>query len=65
MTHWVTRSILALMALGGCAVLAFGPRPAAYIPENRVRVQYWEKWTGLEAEQMKIIVKAFNDTVGK
>ena len=28
-------------------------------------VQYWEKWTGTEADQMKQIVDDFNNSVGK
>jgi ABC-type glycerol-3-phosphate transport system substrate-binding protein len=53
------------MILSAAAMLAFGPRPQMNSPEGRVRIQYWEKWTGLEADQMKEVVDAFNNTVGK
>ncbi|HEY1921472.1 MAG TPA: hypothetical protein VGG44_01805, partial [Tepidisphaeraceae bacterium] len=34
-------------------------------PEGRIRIQYWDKWTGLEGQQMQNVVDAFNETVGK
>jgi multiple sugar transport system substrate-binding protein len=46
-------------------ILFFGPRPDADVPAGRVVVDYWEKWTGEEGEQMKSIVDDFNNTVGK
>jgi ABC-type glycerol-3-phosphate transport system substrate-binding protein len=56
---------MAMMIAAGLAMLVFGPRPRASGSSARVHIQYWEKWTGLEADQMKQIVDAFNDTVGK
>lgn len=53
------------MILAGGALLAFGPRSNANTPKGRVVVDYWEKWTGNEAAQMKLIVDDFNETVGK
>jgi|GEM_PF-361084 ABC-type glycerol-3-phosphate transport system substrate-binding protein len=53
------------MVAGAAAMLAFGPRPKMNAPEGRIRIQYWDKWTGLEAQQMKEIVDAFNNTAGK
>jgi len=47
------------------AMIAFGPRPDVAIPPGRVRISYWEKWNGLEADQAKEIVTRFNETVGK
>jgi ABC-type glycerol-3-phosphate transport system substrate-binding protein len=57
--------VLAFLVIGAAIILAFGPRPNMDAPPDRVRIQYWDKWTGLEGEQMKQIVDAFNDTVGK
>jgi ABC-type glycerol-3-phosphate transport system substrate-binding protein len=65
MTRLLSRVLLAILAACGVAILAFGPRAKSSTPPERVRVQYWEKWTGYQAEQMKNIVDAFNETVGK
>lgn len=53
--------------LGGLALwmLAFGPRPGGDLPKDRVVVSYWEKWTSKESEQMKQIVRDFNQGPGK
>jgi ABC-type glycerol-3-phosphate transport system substrate-binding protein len=56
---------MVLMIASAAAMLAFGPRPELGAPPHRVRIQYWEKWTGLEGQQMKEIVDTFNNTVGK
>ncbi len=53
------------MIASAATMLAFGPRPKMSAPEGRVRIQYWDKWTGLEGQQMKEVVDAFNNTVGK
>jgi ABC-type glycerol-3-phosphate transport system substrate-binding protein len=58
-------AVSVLLALAALGVLAFGPRPGATRPTDRVVVTYWEKWTNKEAEQMKQIVNDFNNTVGK
>jgi len=29
-------------------------------PEGRVRVSYWEKWTGMEKEAMEVVIRDFN-----
>lgn len=63
--HWIKRSIITLLLLGTAAVLIFGPRSNTPDVQGRVVVQYWEKWTGNEAAQMRQIVDGFNDTVGK
>lgn len=60
-----SKSVLVLMLLVAIAVLVFGPRAESDVPDGRVRVQYWEKWTGNEGEQMRQIVSDFNETVGK
>jgi maltose-binding protein MalE len=57
--------ILGLFAAPALALLALGPRPREEVPRDRVIVEYWEKWTGTEEQQMRQIVDAFNDTVGR
>ena len=57
--------ILSLLLLPALALLAFGPRDVEEVPRRRVVVEYWEKWTGLEEQQMRQIVDEFNDTVGR
>jgi ABC-type glycerol-3-phosphate transport system substrate-binding protein len=61
---WISRSILLLMVAAGAMLLALGPRPHGSIPKGRVVVQYWEKWSGLDAEPMRAVVDDFNATVG-
>lgn len=58
--------IVLLLAAAG-AVLAFGSRqdPRGRAPGGFTRIQYWEKWTGEEARQMRQIVDEFNNTVGQ
>jgi ABC-type glycerol-3-phosphate transport system substrate-binding protein len=56
---------LTLLVTGAGAILLFGPRPRFDVPPGRVRILYWEKWTGLEGQEMKQIVDEFNDTVGR
>lgn len=60
--RWI---VFTSMAAGGAALLVFGPRPEPDVPERRVVVTYWEKWTGTEGEQMRRIVDDFNRTVGR
>jgi ABC-type glycerol-3-phosphate transport system substrate-binding protein len=55
----------ALLLAPAAAILFFGPRQHAGVPKGRVVVTYWEKWTGPEERQMKIIVNEFNATVGR
>jgi multiple sugar transport system substrate-binding protein len=57
--------VIYAMALLAAGLLLFGPRANMNRPKDRVVVSYWEKWTGNEAEQMKQIVRDFNETVGK
>jgi len=46
--------LVALMYLG--AII----RPQPPVPPGRIRVAYWEKWTGFEGEAMRRVVNAFN-----
>jgi multiple sugar transport system substrate-binding protein len=55
--------ILLLVVLAG-GLLAFGPRADESLPKNRVVIDYWEKWTGNEEAQMRVIVDDFNNSVG-
>ena len=56
--------ILGLLIVPGVALLAFGPKADENIPAGRVVVDYWEKWSGEEEQQMRSIVDTFNDTEG-
>jgi multiple sugar transport system substrate-binding protein len=58
-------AFLLLLVLPALALIAFGPRSSEQLPPDRVVVEYWEKWTGNEERQMRQIVDAFNDTVGR
>ena len=60
--RWV---ILSLLVLAGAWIVIWGPRSSEARPEGYTVVRYWEKWTGDEAEKMKIIVRDFNATEGK
>src|SRR5256885_1661393 len=62
---WISRSILMVMIALGGLLLALGPRPQESIPAQRVVVQYWEKWSGADADPMRAVVEDFNSTVGK
>ncbi|MFP4355614.1 MAG: extracellular solute-binding protein [Phycisphaerae bacterium] len=59
------RLVLGVMAAGAAWLLVRGPRPDSDVPDDRVVVTYWEKWTGTEAAQLRSIVDEFNRTVGK
>jgi multiple sugar transport system substrate-binding protein len=57
--------IVPLLILSAAALIAFGPRAGDDAPAGRTVVEYWEKWTGVEEQQMRQIVEQFNDTVGR
>lgn len=66
MNHTLAKSVFfAPLLLAGAALLAFGPRARLSRPREAVVVSYWEKWTALEAAQMKEIVDDFNRSVGR
>jgi multiple sugar transport system substrate-binding protein len=60
-------AVITLMLATALGVLAFGPRGGRGIPTDRkvVVIDYWEKWTGNEGQQMAQIVDEFNNTVGR
>lgn len=58
------RVIVAIMLLAAVTVLALPRKQRSSVPRDRVEIRYWEKWSGVEAEQMKQIVEDFNRTVG-
>src|ERR1700733_5260595 len=62
---FISRVFLSILIAAAAAMLLFGPRPSAAEPPGRVVIQYWDKWTGLEGQQAKQVVDAFNATVGK
>jgi ABC-type glycerol-3-phosphate transport system substrate-binding protein len=47
------------------AILLTPPKQQVVVADDMVRIQYWEKWTGEEGRQMKIIVDDFNNSIGK
>lgn len=57
--------IPALLAVVGIGAVTseFLTRPPA--PTERVRITYWEKWTGFEFDAMKAVVDEFNRTQDK
>ncbi len=60
------RGVILAVILGvpALTLLAFGPRGRVDVPQDRVVVRYWEKWTGVEALAMQRIVDRFNETIG-
>jgi multiple sugar transport system substrate-binding protein len=56
--------IISILVAAAGALLVFGPRDIEALPKGRVVIDYWEKWTGNEASQMRQIVDDFNRTVG-
>jgi multiple sugar transport system substrate-binding protein len=58
---------IVMVALSAAAVLLllFGPGAKDAFPRDRVVVDYWEKWTGIEEAGMRQIVNDFNNTVGR
>jgi ABC-type glycerol-3-phosphate transport system substrate-binding protein len=61
----ISTILMATMIAAGLGILVFGPRPKVGGAGARVHIQYWDKWTGLEGDQMREIVDEFNNTVGK
>lgn len=57
--------VITILVAIGVLVLALGSRESRAVPGDSVRIQYWEKWTGDEAEGMRRIVDWFNETVGR
>ncbi len=60
--------VLILMGTVAIGLLVFGPRQGGrdtQLPDDVVIVDYWEKWTGQEGQQLRDIVDQFNRTVGK
>jgi ABC-type glycerol-3-phosphate transport system substrate-binding protein len=56
---------LLVLIIPGILLVAFGPRAGDEVPRDRVVVEYWEKWTGAEEQQMRQIVTDFNNSVGR
>src|SRR5437868_12847919 len=63
----IRRAVLGLLFMGAAALLILGPRPEGEHPADPsfTVIQYWEKWTGNEGEQLKQIVDLFNKTTGR
>src|SRR5215471_19145132 len=63
--RYVKYAIFSILLIAAGVLLARPPRMRETVPEGRVVIRYWEKWSGKEADQMKIIVDDFNNSVGK
>lgn len=55
------------IAIGGIGATAvgyalFGPSARRAGPTNRITLDYWEKWTGHEADAMEVVVNRFNES---
>jgi ABC-type glycerol-3-phosphate transport system substrate-binding protein len=53
------------MAAAGLGFIAFGPRASKARTDNRLVLDYWEKWTGLEGRAMQKVVDDFNASQSK
>jgi multiple sugar transport system substrate-binding protein len=58
------RAILLILVVPAVLLLAFGPRGIDKPPRDKVIVDYWEKWTGVEGRGIQTIVNDFNRTEG-
>lgn len=60
---WVMtrRAAVGAMAAAGLGFVALGPRGVDPRARGRVVLNYWEKWTGQEADAMRRVVDRFND----
>ena len=57
------RTALGLFAAAGAGYVAFGAgRDRVRHDGKRLILDYWEKWTGHEADAMKKVVEAFNQS---
>jgi multiple sugar transport system substrate-binding protein len=65
LSRFIKQTILVLLLAMAMYALVYGKRSALPLPAGTVELQYWEKWGGVEAAQMKEIVTDFNNTVGK
>ncbi|APR79128.1 N-Acetyl-D-glucosamine ABC transport system, permease protein 1 [Minicystis rosea] len=55
------RAFLSILVAVACLLIspwAYGEQAPS--PEGRVRVSYWEKWTGMEKEAMESVIADFN-----
>ena len=60
------RTALGLFAAAGAGYVALGAgRDRVRRDGNRIVLDYWEKWTGHEADAMKKVVDAFNESQGR
>jgi multiple sugar transport system substrate-binding protein len=56
----VSTVVLCLVAVAAIGYVTLGPRPQASDHGDRIVLNYWEKWTGSEAQAMQQVVEAFN-----
>lgn len=57
-------ALIVILGVPAVLLLVLGPRGRHDIPDDRVVIRYWEKWSGVEGLAMKRIVDRFNETVG-
>jgi len=60
------RSLLLVLVLGvpAAALLICGPQGSVNVPAGRTVIRYWEKWTGVEQQDIERLVRRFNETEG-
>jgi multiple sugar transport system substrate-binding protein len=56
------RAAVGALAAAGAGFALFGPRGAKEAVGNRLVLDYWEKWTGIEGRAMEAVVRDFNDS---
>jgi ABC-type glycerol-3-phosphate transport system substrate-binding protein len=61
----IRRIVIGVLSAATLLLLVFGPRAGAELPQDRIVIDYWEKWTSSEEAAMRQIVDDFNNTVGK
>jgi multiple sugar transport system substrate-binding protein len=65
MIHPLRILVFACLLIPAIGIVVFGPRPQQDVPQHRVVVEYWEKWSGREGAVMEKIINEFNNTIGK
>jgi multiple sugar transport system substrate-binding protein len=66
-TSMTRRAVIgATLAAGAGALLwPYTPKSRVDVPQGRVELQYWEKWTGIEGVALQKVVKRFNESQGR
>ena len=56
------RVVIGSIAASAVGYAILGPRPGRAGRGDRLRLDYWEKWTAHEADAMKVVVDRFNES---